>query len=285
MPNSMRISSVVMKCVASFLIACAGGRALAQAQAQKFEVASVKPNTSGERNISIGMEPGGRFTARNVPLRLLILNAYRLQDFQLVGGPDWIASERFDITAKGYGDFTPPTPGGPAGGAQLMMRSLLEERFQLATHQETRTLPIYALVLAREDKKLGPQLKVSPVDCVALAGVRRQGGPPPAFAPGEPRPCSTRMAPGMLSANGFPISNLAQTLSQSVGRFVVDRTGLTGNFDVELSWAPDQGPQGGDVTGASIFTALQEQLGLKLESTRGPVDVTVIDRVERPTPD
>jgi uncharacterized protein (TIGR03435 family) len=112
-----------------------------------FEVASVKPNTSSDGRIMLGIQPGGRFTATNVPLRMLIRNAYQLQDFQVIG-PDWIRSERFDILAKAEGDIS-PAPPGQAGPVQLMLRSLLAERFALQAHSETRELPIFALVAAR----------------------------------------------------------------------------------------------------------------------------------------
>jgi len=264
----------------------------------KFEVASVKPNTSGDGRMMIGVQPGGRYTATNMPLRLLIRNAYGIQDFQLVGAPDWADSERFDIIARAEHDIGPPIPGGPPSPIQLMLRSLLEDRFKLALHTEKRELPIYALVLARPDGKLGPQLQPTKTDCSALSGARGRGGPPPdppPPAPGGGRPaCGVRMMPGQLAAGGFPIGLLAQQLSQSAQRVVVDRTGLTGNYDFDLKWTPDQLPQGAppgapvpaiDPNGPSLFTAVQEQLGLKLESTKGAVEVLVVDHVERPTPD
>jgi uncharacterized protein (TIGR03435 family) len=180
----------------------------------------------------------------------------------------------------------------------LMLQSLLAERFKLATHKDTRELPIYSLEVARSDGRLGPQLRPATVDCEAMiAAARARGGPPPAPpAPGERPICGIRINPGRLSGGGFPLSQFAATLSQFVQRIVVDRTGLSGNFDVDLTWTPDQLPQGGpppgapplppaDPNGPSIYTAVQEQLGLKLESAKGPVDVLVIDRAESPTPD
>ncbi len=263
-----------------------------------FEVASVKQNRSGEGFIRVGMAPGGRFTATNVPLRQLIQLAYQIQPFQIVGGPNWIASDRFDIVAKAAGDVPPPTPG-VAGPMQLMMRTLLADRFKLTLHNEQREMPIYALVLAKADGKLGPQLKSSTTDCAALMGAAaRRGGPPPPPSFNEPMQCGMRVFPGALSAGGFPLSQLTQFLSSTVQRIVVDRTGLTGNFDLNMTWTPDQMPQGRgdpppgapplpaiDPNGPSIFTAVQEQLGLKLESTKAPVDVLVIDRAEHPTED
>lgn len=245
-----------------------------------FEVASVKPNKSGEQGMSMATQPGGRFVATNMPLSMLIRNAYDLQESQLAGLPDWAVSERFDITAKAEQGIAPtnqkPSPN------QLMLQSLLEERFHFKAHTETRDLPGYALVVARPDGKLGPQMKPSAVDCVALAAARRAGGPPPPLAAGERRPCSMRMGRGTLTAGSLTMANLAATLSSAVQRMVVDRTGLTGGFDFDLAFSTEQSA---DAVNPSVFTAVQEQLGLKLDSVRIPTDVLVIDSIERPTPD
>lgn len=265
-----------------------------------FEVASVRLNTSGTNHVAMGMQPGGRFTAVNMPLALLIRSAYRLQESQLVGAPDWVSGERYDIVAKGNGEFGPPVPGGGLARQQLMLQSLLEERFKLTPRRETRQLPIYALALAHEHRKLGPALKPSAVDCEALAAARKQGVAPlvPPKA-GERPQCGTHMGFGRI-AGGMPMTSLARLLSDVVQRSVIDSTGLTGNFDLELGWTPDQLPSRPgmpadqpfrmngveiDPNGPSIFTAIQEQLGLKLDATRGPVEVLVIDHIERPTPD
>lgn len=269
-----------------------------QTSAPAFEVASVKLNNSGDGRVMLSQQPGGRFTATNVPLRLLIRNAYQLQDFQIVGAPSWINSERYDIVAKAEDGTPPETPSldrtGPSR-IQLMMRSLLAERFQLVAHDETRELPIYALVVARSDGKLGPDLKKSEVDCNALFAAGRGRGmpPPPPVGPpqGERPQCGVRIGPGNLAMGGAPMPQIANSLAMFVGRTVQDKTGLTGNYDATLTWTPDQMPQRppgapepppADPNGPSIFTALQEQLGLKLDSQKGPVHVLVIDRVERP---
>jgi len=263
----------------------------------KFEVAAVKQNRSGSNQVMIGGGAGGRYNTSNVPLRLIIRTSYQIQDFQLIGGPDWIGTDRWDIVAKAEGEL-PPAPPGQVGPMQLMVRSLLADRFKLVVHRETREMPIYALVLAREDKRLGPQMKESTTDCTPGA---RRGAPPPAPPqPGERPPCGTRLAPGNLSSGGTLLSQLATTLSNSVGRTVVDKTGLTARYDFDLKWTPDGmaaggglgipggapgpgGPPPTDPNGPSLFAAVQEQLGLKLESQRGPVEVLVIDSVERPT--
>ncbi len=133
-----------------------------------FEVASIKPNKSGDGRVLIGFQAGGRYTATGITARMLVQQAYRIQPFQLLGAPDWLASDRFDIIAKAEGDVAP----GPDGPLPLMLRGLLADRFKLAVHNETRELPIYALVKARSDGRLGPQLNRATVDCAAARGGR-----------------------------------------------------------------------------------------------------------------
>jgi uncharacterized protein (TIGR03435 family) len=260
-----------------------------------FEAASVKPNKGGDEPSGVSGDPSGRFTTTNVPLRRLIALAYGTPqprpDSQIFGGPKWIDSDRFDIVAKAERPTTNQE-------TQLMLRTLLTERFKLAVHIESRELPIYALVLARKDGKLGPQLHRPEIDCPPSLEARpiapSQSGQTPARVAAF---CGIRGGPGRLVGSGADLSALATTLTRAVDRVVQNRTGLRGNFDFNLKWTPDQIPpvQSGEVRpGAlpsppaddpSIFTALQEQLGLRLESTKGSVDVLVIDHVEEPTPD
>jgi uncharacterized protein (TIGR03435 family) len=269
------------------------------ATAPAFEVATVKPNKSGQQFMRMGGGANGRFEATNVPVRLLIRNAYQLQDFQIVGAPSWINDTRFDVIAK-MPDGIVLTPGPPPGPMALMMRTLLADRFKLATHTETREMPVYALVLARSDGKLGPKLTPSAADCSAGLGARGRGAPAPP-QPGEPLPCGMMIGLGNLRGGAMPIEQFALSLSQFVGRTVLNKTGLMGVYDFSLTYTPEQMPGGGapggnpgsplvngqavDLNGPSIFTAVQEQLGLKLDSQRGPVEVLVIDRVEQPTED
>jgi uncharacterized protein (TIGR03435 family) len=182
-----------------------------------------------------------------------------------------------------------------------MMQSLLEERFKLAVHRETRELPIYALVLARKDGKLGPELKVSTADCAAFAARGQGPSVPPPPKPGERPICGIRMGFGEIAGSGFALSAFANAISPTVQRIVVDRSGLSGNYDWYVKWTPERLPQRApgtpadqpfrmngveiDPNGPSIFTAVQEQLGLKLEGSRGPVEVLVLDHIERPAPD
>jgi len=231
-----------------------------------FEVASVKPNTSGDPfdwGIS-GFGTSGptpsQFTAKNAALDRIIAIGFGLRDEQMINLPGWTHTERFDIVAK-YPDGTAFNAQDEAG----MLRSLLAERFKLHTHRETRELPVYDLVLARRDHRLGPSLR--------LSTETSRVSPP---------------AQGLIQAQAAPIGLLVLILSPMVQRLVVDRTGLTGHYDFELRWTSD-GPAASSPSATagnpSLFTAVEEQLGLKLESTTGPVDVVVIDHVERPTPD
>jgi uncharacterized protein (TIGR03435 family) len=290
----------------------------------QFEVAAVKENKSGEGFIRFGMLPGGRFTAENVPLRQLLQFAFQVQPFQVEGVPGWGTSQRFDITAKAEGDI-PPTPPGQPGPIQWMMRALLRDRFGLVYHNETKEVPIMHLVLARPDGRFGPKLEKATIDCAAQFAARRGGGPGGPGGPGgrggpggpggpdgpgrgpggppadfsQPMQCGLRLGPGNLSGGDMPMSQLAQFLSQNLSRIVVDKTGLEGNYNFNVTYTPDQiqgPPPGGappgapalppiDPNGPPLATALQEQLGLKLEAARGPVTMFVIDKVLQPTPD
>jgi uncharacterized protein (TIGR03435 family) len=285
------------------LIAVASGAAQRGAPSHAFEVASVKPNKSGDGTRGrVDLQPGGRLTATNVTLRQLIQSAYQRHAFdrlEISGGPPWIDSDRFDIVAKAAGDHS-VDPDGVPRRTWLMLRTLLAERFKLRVHDESRELPIYALVTARSDGKIGPQLRKSDVDCAVVFEMWNKGqrptiepgkGPPCSFGFGHAGPDHREPRSGHITGNAVPMSSLANFLSPFVNRVVVDRTGLTGNFDLELEAAEIRppGPLGPSArpsdTTQSIFTALPEQLGLALDSTRGPVDVLVIDRVEQPTPD
>jgi uncharacterized protein (TIGR03435 family) len=177
----------------------------------------------------------------------------------------------------------------------LMMQALLAERFKLVVHRETREVSIDALVMARADRRLGPNLTPAAFDCDALRAAFARGERPTPPPPNGDRPvCGARTVPGRFLVGGYPIADFARNLSGFVGgRPIVDRTGLTGLYDLELTWTPDTPPAGRDgapppgfdPNGPSLFTAVQEQLGLRLEATTGPVEVLVIDSANRPTPD
>ena len=272
---------------AAVLTGFTAAQSTSPAKPPAFEVASVKPNTSGDGRVLMSPQPGGRLNLVNVPLRLMIRYAYRVQDFQVVGGPDWLSTARFDVVAKAEG-------GNPSQeDLQLMLRSLLADRFKLVVRPDKREMPTYSLVPARADGKTAAQLRKSDANC----GPATAPSAPP--APGQLPSCGSMLGFGNLKARGSTMAALASTLSTFAGRIVVDRTGLAGGYDVDLNWTPDQIPRpagGGDqpvqvngVTidpnGPSLFTALQEQLGLKLESARGPVDVLVVERAEKPAED
>jgi uncharacterized protein (TIGR03435 family) len=309
------------------LVSCLGGSTLrAQAPAPQtpsapsFEVASVKPSDPNAANGILGGMPSmrpqglGGLSISNMPLRLLVRMAYGVDDFQIAGGPPWQMTSKFDINAKAPESVNPPSQLMP------MMKTLLEDRFKLKTHTETRELPTYTLVLARSDGKLGSSMKPSTSDCSNAAAEARQRaeavlkGGPSAIAALIPRPGETvRCAmmpiidPGNpaagfgLRGDGQPISALIPLLKQVTSRIVVDKTGLSGLYDWELRFDPQvfltMLPQLGiNIPGAAasamppsdspaLLTALQEQLGLKLESQRGPVEVLVIDSAEMPQPD
>jgi uncharacterized protein (TIGR03435 family) len=268
MRHQLLVTAVLSLTVASILLLDA--QAPATPQKMSFEVASVKANKSGDASSAINNKAGGRFEAVNARLRSLVLEAYHLQGFQLVNAPDWIGTARFDVMAKAEKEIT-------YDEARPMLQALLAERFGLVVHKETRDLPIYALVVARADGKLGPQLTKADVDCTNPTN--RSSAP-------LPIPCGIGInmpsTGATMNIGSTPISKLAPALSVLVDRTVVDRTTLIGPFNGRLTWSENQAP---DATGASLFTALQEQLGLKLEPTHGPVEVLVIDHIEPPTAD
>jgi uncharacterized protein (TIGR03435 family) len=248
-----------------------------------FEVASVKRNVSGDTFISFGMQPG-RLTLINIPARQLIVRAYQVQPYQVLGGPSWITGDRFDVTAKVEGEATPQQ-------MNVMLQSLLADRFRLKVHKETRQSDVFRLVKARADGKLGEALKPAAVDCSAGRG--RPGG-----APGG---CFMMIAPGRLQLAGQPISSFVNSLAGQLGRPVLDGTGLTGPYDLIVSFMPDSSGRGGpppgppppgapelppiDPNAPALPTALLEQLGLRLEPTKGPVEMIVIDSIDQPTED
>jgi uncharacterized protein (TIGR03435 family) len=252
-----------------------------------FDVASVKPNVSGDARASIQSSPGGRFTAINAPVRAVIRHAYQLQDFELAGGPKWLDADRVDIVARAEGE---PAPAQ----MRLMLKTLLADRFKLQLHQETRDLPLYALALSRRDGKLGPDLRRSDTDCSRAALLDDTLGITPRPGPPDPEATCGFFGPlpgGGAKFRGVTIGVLARFLAPPVHRPVVDRTGLTGYFDADLETTAEFGPPPPPPGVAdridrgslpSIFTVLKDRLGLRLDAQRGPVTVFVIDRLERP---
>ena len=242
----------------------------------EFEVASVKRNNA---NCCEGYGLGdGKLHGNDVTLKTLIAWAYQVRQFQISGGPSWLASDRFDVQAKTE-DQKADYPR-----LRLMLQSLLEDRFKVKLRHDTKELPVYWLVVA----KGGPKIRLSP-DQTSLDDI----GPAPTGA--GPGRGGLQVGPGMLVGNAVPLPQFATILSRTaLDRSVVDKTNLAGRFDIQLRWAPDTRESPSDPGGTtsspaspsdfpSIFTAIQEQLGLKLESSRGPVEVLVIDHAERPS--
>jgi uncharacterized protein (TIGR03435 family) len=238
------------------------------AQGRQFEAATVKRNVSGSLSGGVQLQPGGRLTVTNTTPHDMLRFVSGLPDFAVVGGPDWLRSERYDIVAKAEGDLS-------RDEAAQVLRDLLVERFKLKLRNEARDMAMYALVTLDPNGRLGPRLAPTKTDCAAA---ERQGA----------GLCGFDLGGGSITAVGRPMARLIRTLGQLSGRIVVDKTGLVGDYDMTLTWTPDlvtgqAGTSPGD--GSSLFTALQEQLGLKLESARGPVDVVVIESAERPAMD
>ncbi len=258
-----------------------------------YDVASIKPNKSGGNMVRMMIRPDG-LSAMGGTLQMLIQNAYEIQDFQIVGAPKWVSSDRYDIEAKMDSSqierLKTLSPDESRLESKRMLQALLANRFQLVVHRETKELPGYALVIAKNGSKLHD---AKPGDTYpnGIKGPDGQPGTGLMIMGGNGGP---------VTGQGISIENLARLLSQQLGRTVLDETGLTGNYDFTLQWTPDDraGPmsaatQGGgsrsddapppDSSGPSIFTAIQEQLGLKLESRKIPVEMLVIDHVEPPS--
>jgi uncharacterized protein (TIGR03435 family) len=244
-------------------VACGlGPPTFAQSQTSEqklsFEVASIKltkPYLPGQL-----WSGGGRQTSvTGITALTLIRGAFDLHENEVFGAPSWTGHDQFDVNAAFEGERTPAR-------LNAMMRTLLEDRFALKAHHETRELPIYRAVLARKDGGTGPELVRSTLDCQAS---------------GRATPCGMRLSRGSLLMGARSVRYFLNSVESFVGRRIVDETGLTGEFDIKLEWS--RGPN--DATRPEIFTALQEQLGLKLEASRGAVSVLVIDSIERPTPD
>jgi uncharacterized protein (TIGR03435 family) len=314
--------TLIIATLCAGLALAAGHATPLQAQATaapRFEVASVKlsdPNAGAGSLIGpipVILPPvGGRFSATNVPLRLLVRSAWGLPDFRIVGGPSWQLSQRFDISAKIEDGFS-----GTIAEVFPMLKTLLEDRFKLKTHMETRDLPTYSLVVSREDGRLGPKLKPSQSKCDEGAAAEAQkrvenalkAGPAGLATlipkPGESPTCSLTPGPATLGAinlkgDGQRIQVLLSLVMEITGRVVNDKTGLTGLYDFDLTFdmlSLLNAAQGAGLNippgllanlksnAPALITALQEDLGLRLQSETGPVEVLVIDSAEMPTPD
>ena len=246
-----------------------------------FEVASVKPNPSLDATESTTLEPGGGIRLTGFRLINLILGAYEMGAIQMrdqiIGGPSWIYSDRFDIVAKAEGQLTFDAEGRRPAEALAMLRTLLADRFAVKVHKETRTMNAFAISLARRDGKLGPALHASTAICPHY-----ERGVLPPKTPAAEGWCGFRHVNGQVMARYVTMPEVASYFAAyaAIRRPTEDRTRLTGRYDFQVEFA-----EGADADPGSLFTAFREQLGLKFDSVRTQVPVLVIDHAERPTPD
>jgi uncharacterized protein (TIGR03435 family) len=260
-----------------------------------FEVASVRLSNTASGWSTWRIEPGGEYRATRVTLENLILSAYGIERYRLVGGPRQLMAAHFDVVAKATGELT--TRGAEPTFPEAL-RALLKDRFKLVEHTEVRQFEVYALKVARDDGRLGPTLSPSTIDCAAIRSATLSGER--SVGRGEQNPCAVS-APGTQGryfGGSVPLTSLIGALRPNVDRPVIDQTGLQGNFKIELNWGspvmpPSLALLAGEPPGEplpsrdgpSIFTAVQDQLGLRLEPTVASLSVVVIDAVEYPVND
>jgi uncharacterized protein (TIGR03435 family) len=281
LPMTLEWQPVRASAAVAIWIATAGMQVVPSASTgPEFEVASVKINQKAEGPSQISGPTPGRFVISNTPLRFIVLYAYGLLDHQLVG-PEWMWDMSVDVTATYPPGITPTDHD-----VRIMVRNLLRDRFGFMAHTEKREVPSYALTLARKDGRLGAWIKPSDVDCAKWIAEKRPtvdaGGPSPVAPSGKRPACGMVATRKFLTGGTRTMQQLGVTLQSMVGRPVFDRTGLTGAYDIDLQWTPatsDSNAPPGDAP--SIFTAVQEQLGLKLVAEREKVDVLVVDQIDR----
>jgi uncharacterized protein (TIGR03435 family) len=240
-----------------------------------FDVASVKQN-KGDTHMMRWQYTADGISLMNLSLTNIIATAYNVKQYLISGGPSWLASTGFDVDAKVAGPDVETFKKLSPAQRRLMLQKLLADRFHLAAHFETKTLPVYDLVIAPGGPKFKPAAPDPPPSPEAN----------PSDPPAKPRG-TLRIGPGLTELHDMPISALVSQIGSAVGRDVIDKTGLTGKYDLDLKWTPDDRPASSETEKAdappNIFTAVQEQLGLKLEASKGPVQTLVIDHVEMPS--
>jgi uncharacterized protein (TIGR03435 family) len=269
--------------------------AAAQSPAPRFDVVSIRQNTSGAVEGGLRINPGGQMQWTNTTLKSLIGTAFQRFAFDMretIGGPPWIDQARFDVIVQtGSGAPRVDADGFPSE-TFAMIRAMLAERFRLVTHNEQREAPIYRLVAARQGSSLGPGLRRVNVDCSTAMTTQAAGKGLPQ-RDGRGPDCTFGGPPGSLHGNAVTLDMIARVIGRQLNRHTVNATGIDGYFDLDLTFSPElvqslPGRAPGDPLPAptdapSIFTAVQEQLGLRLEAARGQVDVLVVDRAEMPT--
>ena len=259
----------------------------AQQTPPTFEVVSIKPNVAADARLGFRTTSGGRVEMTGVTIGTLVTVAFErfpFDDVEVINAPDWVGRDRYDIVAQ---------PADPSASANIpaLVHALLTERFSVIAHWEKRERDVYALVLAHPDRPLGPGLTRTEAGCEGTAAVT--GGGPSSVRGGRGPTCTMGGGPGNLLGNAVTVEMFGRSIGQrELHRRVIDRTGIKGSFDIDLHYRPDLGggrpggppPAPFDPDAPSIFTAIEEQLGLKLVSDHVPVDVLVIDRIERPAP-
>jgi uncharacterized protein (TIGR03435 family) len=285
MAGSMALAASVALCQGSAASGEAPPAAKEDVKVPAFDVVSIKPNKSDNGMMRIMFKPDG-YSATNVSTKLLIQTAYGIREDLISGAPGWAESVRYDFDAKVAGPDVDALKKLSPEQRRSMLQPILTERFKLKVHTEIKQLPVFELVVA----KGGPKLKEAAPDARYANGIK---GPD-----GVGRAGMMRMGRGQLTGQAVPVGNLVNVLSQQLHQTIIDKTGLTGKYDLELTWTPDQGSDpmfkgtdsaqqrdesATDASGPSIFTAVQEQLGLRLQSTKGPVETLVIDHVEMPS--
>jgi len=268
----------------------ASGSSGSAADVPKFDVVSVKPAGPSDGRSRLMLTPDGT-SMQGTPVQMLLHLAFGVEDDRIIGAPSWTRSNRYDIEAKVSPEDAPRLDKLKQEDRRAMLLPLLAERFSLKYHHETRELPMYALVIAKGGPKLTASTAEPPPDpnFPARPEGQRKGG------------IDTRgrmmMEPDRIESQDTSIDMLVHALAPRLGRSVVDKTGLTGRYDYTLRWTPDDAPPpmpggdaglahrdaGNDAAGVSLITAIQEQLGLKLESQKGMVDVIVIDHLDLPS--
>ncbi|WP_089838262.1 TIGR03435 family protein [Granulicella pectinivorans] len=245
----------------------------ASAERLSYDVISVKPNTSGSGGMRIMVTPDG-FAAENVSLHMLMSTAFQINSELIVGLPKWSDSDRFDVKAKVAEEDLPALKKMEPKDRIQIVQSIVAERFKVVVHREKREWPTYDLVVA----KSGLKMKEAKPDDTYANGIK---GPD-----GKGNGGMMRMGRGTMTGQGIPIENMTRALSSLTQRTVVDKTGLKENYDFELKWTPDDAPAGStEENGESIFTAVQEQLGLRLDASKGMVETLIVDHVEKPSED
>ncbi len=298
----MRRTRCVVCTAAAALIASALAMRAQSPDASRpaFDAVSIKPSAPAPgAGVSMAFQPGGRYVTRNTVVLNLISSAYRApgqsalrpEEIDFTRVPRQVITSRFDVEAR---VLNPPGGWGTDETGQPYLRAMLEQRFKLQAHTETRDLPTYSMVLLRSDGSLGRGLTpAAPVDCDAVNRMRRENPAAVPSAPARGPLCAIGIARGAATGGSVTMAMLANALRGNLGRPVADNTGLRGAFDVELHWTPDGGgPVPADPADPAaiaewpaLITAIQDQLGLKLEEGRRPTQVLVIDHIEMPTPD